>query len=71
MDKCNLKKGDGVVLIKGDRRGRTGRVLNVGGRLGSGEIGVEVILFGKRTNVVTFYPASFFVKADVDGSEVR
>lgn len=64
MPDCNLKEGDGVVLVKGDRRGRVGRVLSVGGRVGN-EVGVEVVLFGKRTNVVTFYPASFFVKAEV------
>lgn len=66
MAECNLKEEDGVVLVKGDRRGRMGRVLHVGGRLASGEIGVEVILFGKRVNVVTFYPASYFVKAEVE-----
>lgn len=65
MAECNLKEGDGVVLIKGDRRGRMGRVIHVGGRVGK-EIGVEVILFGKRVNVVTFYPASYFVKAEVE-----
>lgn len=56
-----MKEGDNIVVVKGSRRGRTGKVLSIGGECG-GEIAVNVILTGKRYNTVTFFPKSYVVE---------
>lgn len=55
-----MKNGDGIVVVKGPQRGRVGVVLKVSGRCG-GEDAVHVMLKGKRSNTITFYPMSYVV----------
>lgn len=53
-----MNVGDKIVVIKGSRRGRTGVVVSTDGKVGNGEPAAEVLLHGKRCNVLTFYAQS-------------
>lgn len=56
-----MKVGDSIVVVKGNQRGRQGKIIEVGGKC-AGETAVQVILYGKRFSTVTFFPMSHVVQ---------
>jgi len=55
-----MKVGDSVVIVKGNRRGRTGVITEISGKC-AGEPAVFMCLKGKRYSTVTFFPQSYVV----------
>lgn len=56
-----MKEGDSIVVVKGPQRGRVGKFIRMSGECG-GEPAVHVMLIGKRSNTITFYPKSYIVE---------